>query len=67
MCIRDSDGAHGTEVIKDNGGITISEDKSTCVIYCMPRAAYETGKVDMVMELQSIAGKINTLVKGSTI
>ena len=61
------DGAHGTEVIKDNGGITISEDKSTCVIYGMPRAAYATGKVDMVMELQSIAGKINTLVKGSTI
>ncbi|MBE6051329.1 MAG: chemotaxis response regulator protein-glutamate methylesterase [Clostridium sp.] len=61
------DGAHGTEVIKDNGGITISEDKSTCVIYGMPKAAYETGKVDMVIELQSIAEKINTLVKGSTI
>ncbi|MBD7909872.1 MULTISPECIES: chemotaxis response regulator protein-glutamate methylesterase [Clostridium] len=58
------DGASGTEIIKDNGGITISEDESTCTIYGMPRAAYETGKVDMVLELQEIANKINSLVKG---
>lgn len=58
------DGAKGTELIKDNGGVTISEDESTCTIYGMPRAAYETGKVDMVLEIGSIGEKINSLVKG---
>lgn len=58
------DGAKGTELIKDHGGVTISEDESTCTIYGMPRAAYETGKVDMVLEIGSIGEKINSLVKG---
>lgn len=58
------DGANGTVLIKNSGGITISEDESTCTIYGMPKATYETGKVDMVLQLQLIANKINTLVKG---
>ncbi|SFU52184.1 two-component system, chemotaxis family, response regulator CheB [Clostridium sp. DSM 8431] len=57
------DGAKGTEVIKDKGGITISEDESTCTIYGMPRVAYETGKVDLVLELPLISGKINNIIK----
>jgi two-component system chemotaxis response regulator CheB len=56
------DGACGTEKIKDKGGITIAEDKSTCTIYGMPKAAYETGKVDMVLKLDDIADKITNLV-----
>lgn len=59
------DGAHGTEVVKDNGGITISEDKSTCTIYGMPKVAYETGKVDMVLKLDEIADKLVSLVSVS--
>lgn len=58
------DGAKGTEAIKDKGGITISEDESTCTIYGMPRMAYETGKVDMVLELPLISEKINSILKG---
>lgn len=58
------DGAKGTEVIKDKGGITIAEDESTCTIYGMPRMAYETGKVDMVLELPLISEKINSILKG---
>ncbi len=58
------DGARGTEVIKDKGGITISEHESTCTIYGMPRVAYETGKVDMVLELPLISKKINSILKG---
>ena len=58
------DGADGTSNIKDNGGITISEDKSTCTIYGMPKAAFETGKVDLVVPLNEIAGKIRKIVKG---
>ncbi|WMJ81291.1 chemotaxis response regulator protein-glutamate methylesterase [Clostridium sp. MB40-C1] len=58
------DGAEGTIVVKENGGITISEDKSTCTIYGMPKAAYETGKVDKVFPIDDIAGAIIKIIKG---
>ena len=58
------DGANGTIGVKDAGGITISEDKSTCTIYGMPKAAFETGKVDMVMMLDKIGDKITSITKG---
>ena len=58
------DGADGTANIKDNGGITISEDKSTCTIYGMPKAAFETGKVDFVVPLNEIANNIIRIVNG---
>ena len=59
------DGAEGTSNIKDNGGITISEDKSTCTIYGMPKAAFETGKVDLVLPLDKVADEIVRIVKGA--
>ena len=58
------DGANGTVHVKDHGGITISEDKSTCTIYGMPKAAFETGKVDLVVPLDKVADKIIKIVKG---
>ena len=58
------DGADGTSNIKDNGGVTISEDKSTCTIYGMPKAAFETGKVDLVVPLDQIATRIIKIIKG---
>ncbi len=58
------DGADGTSNIKDSGGVTISEDKSTCTIYGMPKAAFETGKVDLVVPLNEIASKVIKIVKG---
>ncbi len=57
------DGADGTSNIKDSGGITISEDKSTCIIYGMPKAAFETGKVDLVVPLDEVASKIIKIIK----
>ena len=58
------DGADGTSNIKGSGGITISEDKSTCIIYGMPKAAFETGKVDLVIPLNEIATKIIKIIQG---
>ncbi len=52
------DGADGTAYIKDRGGITISEDESTCTIYGMPKATYETGKVDFVVPLYNVTDTI---------
>ncbi|MGL4773749.1 MAG: protein-glutamate methylesterase/protein-glutamine glutaminase [Clostridium sp.] len=58
------DGAEGTAMVKDFGGTTIAEDESTSVIFGMPKAAIETGKVDYILPLDEIANKIMTLVKG---
>jgi two-component system chemotaxis response regulator CheB len=58
------DGAQGTVEIKKAGGITIAEDKSTCTIYGMPKAAYETGMVDLVLPLEEVAGQIIKIVSG---
>lgn len=52
------DGADGTAYIKDRGGITISQDESTCTIYGMPKATYETGKVDFVVPLYNVTDTI---------
>lgn len=58
------DGARGTELVKDSGGTTISEDQSTCTIYGMPKAAFLTGKVDLVLPLEQIGNKITNITKG---
>jgi len=56
------DGAKGTEDVKNAGGTTIAEDKSTCAIYGMPKAAFETGMVDLVSPLDKISEEILKLV-----
>lgn len=58
------DGAKGTELVKKAGGITISEAEETCTIYGMPRSAYETGMVDMVLRIEEIGAKISLITKG---
>ncbi|WP_027625851.1 protein-glutamate methylesterase/protein-glutamine glutaminase [Clostridium lundense] len=59
------DGADGTVKVKENGGITISEDKSTCTIYGMPKATFETGMVDMVLPLDNISDELIRIVRES--
>lgn len=59
------DGAEGTVDVKKNGGITISEDQATCTIYGMPKATFETGKVDMVLPIHEIADAVIKIVKES--
>lgn len=57
------DGARGTELVKDSGGVTISEAEETCTIYGMPKAAFETGKVDFVLNIDDIGRKISSITK----
>lgn len=56
------DGANGIRLIKQAGGTTLAEDESTCVVYGMPRSAYETGAIDRVIPLHKMADAINTAV-----
>ncbi len=48
------DGAKGIEAIKKKGGITIAQDKKSCVVFGMPNAAIKTGCVDCVTALEQI-------------
>ncbi len=57
-----SDGAIGMKAIKDAGGCTIAEDKSTCLAFGMPKAAIELGCVDEVLPLQEIAPAITSML-----
>lgn len=52
------DGTQGAKAVKDFGGYCIAEDKSTCVIYGMPKSVIEAGHVDKVVPLHDIANAI---------
>ncbi|MDR1352232.1 MAG: chemotaxis-specific protein-glutamate methyltransferase CheB [Treponema sp.] len=58
------DGADGTRYIKKAGGITIAQDEESSLIYGMPKAAVETGCVDMVLPLDKIPSKLVFLARG---
>ena len=49
-----SDGALGTRAIREMGGITLAQDEESSLIYGMPKAAAETGCVDIVLPLERI-------------
>jgi len=49
-----SDGASGTQKIREMGGITLAQDEESSLIYGMPKAAAETGCVDIVLPLDQI-------------
>ena len=51
-----SDGARGMELLKARGAHTLAEAEETCVVYGMPRAAFERGCVDQVAPIQDMAG-----------
>jgi two-component system chemotaxis response regulator CheB len=51
-----NDGAEGMCDILREGGLTIAEDESTCVVYGMPRAAHLAGGVTHMLPLEEIAG-----------
>ena len=57
-----SDGTKGMRAIKEKGGRTIAQDRDTCVVYGMPKAAVEQGVVDKVLPLNRIAAEIMKMV-----
>ena len=52
------DGAQGLVHVKDIGGVTIAQDEQSCIIYGMPKAAYETGCVDLVLTPEQIRQRL---------
>jgi two-component system chemotaxis response regulator CheB len=58
-----ADGAAGTRKIHELGGITLAQDEESSLIYGMPKAAAETGCVDMILPLEEIPGKLSMLTQ----
>lgn len=55
------DGADGITHISNMGGLTIAQDQATSVIYGMPKAAAETGKIQYVLSTDEIAKKLREI------
>ena len=58
-----ADGADGTKKIKEQGGITIAQDEESSIVYGMPKAAFDTGCVDIVLPLDRIPEMLVELTK----
>ena len=57
-----SDGAAGMLAMRQAGARTIAQDEASCVVYGMPKEAFERGGVEQVLPLQKIAGEIIELL-----
>lgn len=57
------DGAEGCKKICEEGGWTIAEDKSTCVVFGMPAAAIEMGGAREILPRPQIPNRILNLVR----
>ena len=56
-----ADGAKGCCEIKRAGGYTITQDEASCVVYGMPKAAFEAGGSTEVLPLDKIADRLREL------
>jgi two-component system, chemotaxis family, protein-glutamate methylesterase/glutaminase len=50
------DGAHGAFALRHGGAYTIAEAEESCVVFGMPKAAIDTGAIEVVAPLHKIAG-----------
>ena len=56
------DGAKGLLAMRKAGDRTIGQDESTCVVYGMPKVAYDLGAVEYQEKLSDIAGRTYALL-----
>ena len=56
-----SDGARGLKQLRDAGHPTIAQDKASCAVYGMPKAAAELGAAAQVLALDAIAPALRKL------
>lgn len=57
------DGAKGLLAMRQAGATTIGQDEATCIVYGMPKVAMDMGAVQYQLPLESIAGKLCTLLR----
>ena len=56
------DGLEGAKSIKDKGGFVVTQDKTSSVVYGMPRAVADAGLADKVLNLYDIPKEIIRMV-----
>lgn len=56
------DGSKGMKEMKNCGAVTIGQDEETCVVYGMPKVAYDIGAVSIQLPLGEIADKVYNLL-----
>lgn len=59
------DGAKGLLEMRKAGAVTIGQDEASCVVYGMPKVAYDIGAVQYQAELSNIANKIYSVLKAN--
>ncbi len=57
-----ADGAKGLLAMRNAGAKTIGQDEESCVVYGMPKAAFNIGAVEMELSLNKIGEKICSFV-----
>jgi two-component system, chemotaxis family, protein-glutamate methylesterase/glutaminase len=57
------DGAEGMVALRAGGGVTIAESEESCVVYGMPRAAWNRGGADYLLSLSEIVGFLERLTE----
>lgn len=58
----DGDGSFGVQIIKQQGGRVIAQDRPTSENFSMPETSIQTGDVDFILPLAEIAPKLIELV-----
>jgi two-component system chemotaxis response regulator CheB len=61
------DGAMGLKAMRDAGSATIGQDQASCVVYGMPRAAFEAGGVTEQLPLEKIGPEILRLCSANLV
>lgn len=58
------DGAGGMLAMRNAGSRTIAQDEATCVVFGMPKEAYDIGGAERLIPLNQIAEKVIDLLSG---
>ena len=59
------DGAQGLKAMRDAGARTVGQDEASCVVYGMPRSAFEIGAVERQAPIEAIGPTLLTLAQKS--
>ena len=60
------DGAEGLSEMRKAGAQTIGQDEASCIVYGMPKAAFELGAVEMQVALKDVNKQLIKLLKLSS-
>lgn len=59
-----SDGADGLKAMRDAGARTLAQDEASCVVFGMPKVAWERGGAERLVPLSHIAPTVMQLLAG---